>query len=35
LGKLFNNEPIMWISVFGMLIVIIGAWLTSLPDTAA
>jgi drug/metabolite transporter (DMT)-like permease len=32
LGKLFNNEPIMWISVIGMFIVIIGAWLTSLPE---
>ena len=32
LGKLFNNEPILWISVFGMLVVIVGAWLTSLPE---
>jgi drug/metabolite transporter (DMT)-like permease len=32
LGKAFNNEPILWISVFGMLVVIIGAWLTSLPE---
>lgn len=32
LGKLFNNEPIMWISVVGMLIVIVGAWLTSFPE---
>lgn len=32
LGKLFNNEPLLWISVAGMLIVIIGAWLTSLPE---
>ena len=32
LGKVFNNEPILWISVFGMLVVIIGAWLTSLPE---
>ena len=32
LGKAFNNEPILWISVIGMLIVIIGAWLTSLPE---
>ena len=32
LGKVFNNEPIMWLSIAGMLIVIIGAWLTSLPE---
>jgi len=32
LGKVFNNEPIIWLSVVGMLIVIIGAWLTSLPE---
>jgi drug/metabolite transporter (DMT)-like permease len=32
LGKVFNNEPIMLLSVLGMLIVIIGAWLTSLPE---
>jgi drug/metabolite transporter (DMT)-like permease len=32
LGKLFNNEPILWLSVIGMLIVIVGAWLTSLPE---
>lgn len=32
LGKLFNNEPILWISVFGMLVVIVGAWLTSMPE---
>jgi drug/metabolite transporter (DMT)-like permease len=32
LGKVFNNEPLLWISVTGMLIVIIGAWLTSLPE---
>ena len=32
LGKVFNNEPIMWLSVAGMLIVIAGAWLTSLPE---
>ena len=32
LGKLFNNEPILWISVLGMLIVIVGAWLTSMPE---
>jgi len=32
LGKVFNNEPIMWLSVAGMLIVIVGAWLTSLPE---
>jgi drug/metabolite transporter (DMT)-like permease len=32
LGKVFNSEPLLWISVAGMLIVIIGAWLTSLPE---
>jgi drug/metabolite transporter (DMT)-like permease len=32
LGTLFNNEPIMMLSVAGMLIVIVGAWLTSLPE---
>jgi len=32
LGKVFNNEPLLWISIVGMLIVIIGAWLTSLPE---
>jgi len=32
LGKVFNNEPLLWISVAGMLIVIVGAWLTSLPE---
>ena len=32
LGKVFNNEPLLWISVVGMLIVIVGAWLTSLPE---
>lgn len=32
LGKLFNNEPIMMLSIVGMFIVIIGAWLTSLPE---
>ena len=32
LGKVFNNEPILWLSVVGMLIVIVGAWLTSLPE---
>jgi drug/metabolite transporter (DMT)-like permease len=32
LGKVFNNEPIMWLSVFGMFVVIVGAWLTSLPE---
>ena len=34
LGKVFNNEPILWLSVVGMLIVIVGAWLTSLPEKA-
>ena len=32
LGKVFNNEPILWLSVIGMLIVIVGAWLTSMPE---
>ncbi|MEY3581203.1 MAG: hypothetical protein RLZ02_156 [Actinomycetota bacterium] len=32
LGKVFNNEPILWLSVVGMLIVIVGAWFTSLPE---
>jgi drug/metabolite transporter (DMT)-like permease len=32
LGKVFNSEPLLWISVAGMLIVIVGAWLTSLPE---
>jgi drug/metabolite transporter (DMT)-like permease len=32
LGRVFNNEPIMWLSVFGMLIVIFGAYLTSKPE---
>jgi drug/metabolite transporter (DMT)-like permease len=32
LGKVFNNEPILWLSVVGMLIVIVGAWLTSMPE---
>jgi drug/metabolite transporter (DMT)-like permease len=32
LGKVFNNEPLLWISIAGMLIVIVGAWLTSLPE---
>jgi len=32
LGKLFNNEPIMLLSIVGMFIVIVGAWLTSLPE---
>ena len=34
LGKLFNNEPIMLLSIVGMFIVIVGAWLTSLPEKA-
>jgi drug/metabolite transporter (DMT)-like permease len=32
LGKVFNNEPIMLLSIIGMMIVIVGAWLTSLPE---
>ena len=32
LGKVFNCEPLLWISVAGLLIVIIGAWLTRLPE---
>ena len=35
LGKVFNNEPILWLSVIGMLIVIVGAWLTSLPEKSS
>jgi len=32
LGKIFNNEPIMMLSIMGVLIVIVGAWLTSVPE---
>lgn len=32
LGRIFNNEPIMLLSIAGMFIVIIGAWLTSIPE---
>jgi drug/metabolite transporter (DMT)-like permease len=32
LGKAFNNEPLLILSVVGMFIVIFGAWLTSKPD---
>ena len=32
LGVGFNNEPLVWLSVAGMGVVVIAAWLTSLPD---
>ena len=32
LGTAFNNEPLLILSVVGMLIVIFGAWLTSKPE---
>ena len=32
LGVLFNDEKILMLSIVGMLIVIIGAWLTSRPE---
>lgn len=35
LGVLFNDEKILLLSVFGMLIVIVGAWLTSRPEKLA
>ena len=34
LGVGFNNEPLVWLSVVGMGVVVIAAWLTSLPDHA-
>jgi drug/metabolite transporter (DMT)-like permease len=35
LGVFFNDEKILLLSVFGMLIVIVGAWLTSRPEKLA
>lgn len=35
LGVLINDEKILLLSVFGMLIVIVGAWLTSRPEKLA
>jgi drug/metabolite transporter (DMT)-like permease len=32
LGTAFNNEPLLILSVVGMLVVIFGAWLTSKPE---
>ena len=32
LGVLFNDEKILMLSIVGMLIVIVGAWLTSRPE---
>jgi drug/metabolite transporter (DMT)-like permease len=32
LGTAFNSEPLLVLSVVGMLIVIFGAWLTSKPE---
>jgi drug/metabolite transporter (DMT)-like permease len=32
LGTAFNSEPLLALSVVGMLIVIFGAWLTSKPE---
>jgi drug/metabolite transporter (DMT)-like permease len=32
LGVLFNDEKILILSIVGMLIVIVGAWLTSRPE---
>ena len=32
LGVLFNDEKVLALSLIGMLIVILGAWLTSRPD---
>ena len=35
LGVVVNNEALILLSVFGMVIVIFGAWLTSRPDIGA
>jgi drug/metabolite transporter (DMT)-like permease len=35
LGVLFNDEKILMLSIVGMLIVIVGAWLTSRPEKLA
>ena len=32
LGVGLNNEPLVWLSVVGMGVVVVAAWLTSLPD---
>jgi len=32
LGVLFNEEKVLALSLIGMLIVILGAWLTSRPE---
>jgi drug/metabolite transporter (DMT)-like permease len=32
LGTAFNSEPLLALSIVGMLIVIFGAWLTSKPE---
>lgn len=32
LGVGLNNEPLVWLSVLGMGVVVVAAWLTSLPD---
>jgi len=32
LGTVLNSEPLLALSVVGMLIVIFGAWLTSKPN---
>jgi drug/metabolite transporter (DMT)-like permease len=34
LGTAFNSEPLLALSVVGMLIVIFGAWLTSKPEVS-
>ena len=35
LGVVLNNETLIGLSVLGMLVVIVGAWLTSRPDVGA
>ena len=32
LGVGLNNEPLVWLSVLGMGVVVVAAWLTSLPE---
>ena len=34
LGVSFNDEKLIGLSVLGMLVVVIGAWLTSRPETS-
>lgn len=34
LGVGLNNEPLVWLSIAGMGVVVVAAWLTSLPDRA-